>query len=117
MWFNVSEYINISMLLEVRKRTLPCYIWTILTIFCELRTIDKMQQQTRYLKASETRLYRKMLKMPWTDNMINKDVLSQAEAQRQLFTNLKKRQSPFIGHVMRKETHDRYVDRKIVEES
>ena len=43
-----------------------------------------------------------MLKMSWSDKTSNENILKQTNEKRRIITKLRKRQSKFIGHILRK---------------
>ena len=53
--------------------------------------------------------YRRMMRVPWTDKKSNEDVLKEANANRDLVIRIRKRQSTFFGHVMRREKLEHLV--------
>ncbi|KAF0750315.1 Uncharacterized protein FWK35_00037690, partial [Aphis craccivora] len=62
-----------SMDLEVRKRFLKIYIWSIALYGCETWTISAIEK--RKLEAFEMWCYRKMLRIKWIDRITNEAVL------------------------------------------
>ena len=55
------------------------------------------------IEATEMWFYRRMLRVPWTARKTNKEILEEADAQRGLMNKIRKRQTCFIGHVIRME--------------
>ena len=47
-------------------------------------------------------IYRRMLKISWTDKMSNKEVLRRANANRQLMKTIQQRSLQFFGHLVRR---------------
>ena len=76
------------------------YVWSTLTYGCETWTISK--EANKRLEAAEMWMLRRMLRIPWTARKTNEQVLQQAETERQLMKQIKKRQLNFLGHVTRK---------------
>ena len=58
-----------SMNIEVKKRLLKCYIWSVLTYGCELWTISKVMEDK--LAAAEMWFYRRMLRVSWKEGVTN----------------------------------------------
>jgi len=56
----------------------------------------------RHFEVAEMWFLRKMLKILWTENKSNQEVLNMAGVGRQLLEKLHKRQLEFFGHVMRR---------------
>src|SRR5579871_6194918 len=46
--------------------------------------------------------YRRMLRTPWTDRKRNEDVLKEINSKRQLHNHIRRRQSTFFGHILRR---------------
>ena len=57
----------------------------------------------RRLEAIEMWLWRRMLRIPWTDLKTNEEVLTLAGERRNLMNIIRKRQLRFFGHVMRRD--------------
>ena len=91
---------NINLSLETRQKVLKSYIEPILVYGCEAWTISGQLERT--LEATEMWFIRRMLRIPWTARKTNEDVLTEANHNRQLITNIRRRQAKFIGHIMRK---------------
>ena len=47
-------------------------------------------------------IYRRMLKISWTDKISNKEVLRRANANRQLMKTIQQRSLQFFGHLVRR---------------
>ena len=91
---------NNSLSIPIRMRVIQCYIEPILTYGCESWTMNTQIEKS--LMATEMWFYRRMMRIPWTAKMTNVEVLNQIETQRRLIINIRKRQSSFFGHVMRR---------------
>ena len=91
---------NKSLSLALRKQCLQTYIKPILLYGSEAWTINKATKQR--LHATEMWFLRRMMKISWTAKITNENVLKEANEKRRLITDLRKRQSKFIGHVLRK---------------
>ena len=87
-----------SLGLGVRKHLLKCYIWSVLLYGCESWTINKNIEQK--LKATEIWLWRKKIRIAWTEKLTNEVVLEKVGSQRQLLTT-SRRQWRFVGHELR----------------
>ena len=55
----------------------------------------------RKIEAVKMRLYRRMLRISWTERVTNEAVLHRAGAGRELMRAIRQRQLKFLGHVMR----------------
>jgi ribosomal 50S subunit-associated protein YjgA (DUF615 family) len=56
----------------------------------------------KQLEATEMWFWRRMLKVPWTEKITNKNILKQVNEKRKTIKELRKKQSRFIGHILRK---------------
>jgi hypothetical protein len=56
----------------------------------------------KQLEATEIWFWRRMLKVPWTDKITNEDILKQVNMKRKLIKEIRKKQSRFIRHILRK---------------
>ncbi|MGX9339094.1 hypothetical protein, partial [Pantoea dispersa] len=59
--------------LELRKKLVKCYIWSIALYGSETWTMRKMEK--KYLESFEMWCWRRMEKVKWTDRMRNYEVL------------------------------------------
>ena len=91
-----NQKINI----EVRKRVLKIYIEPILMYGSESWTITKATENK--INATEMWFLCRMLRISYTDRITNAEVLKRAAYKRAMMTNIRKRQSKFFGHVMRR---------------
>ena len=87
--------------LGVRKSLFKCYIWSVLLYGCESWTISKNMEEK--LKAVEMWLWRKMMRISWTDKLTNEAVLEKVGAERQLLNIIRRRQWKFVWHELRRE--------------
>ena len=77
------------------------YVWSTLLYGCESWTINKAAQKK--LEAMEMWMWRRMLRIAWTQRKTNVEVLSMAGTQRELIKNIRRRQLKFLGHIVRAE--------------
>ena len=83
--------------LNARKRILQCYVWSTLLYGAETWTITKVMKT--HIEAFELWAYRRMLKISWTEQVTNKEVLSRMKMQKRLFTIIQMRK--YFGHIDR----------------
>jgi len=88
--------------LEVRKRFLKIYIWSIALYGCETWTISAIEK--RKLEAFEVWCYRKMLRIKWIDRITNEAVLIRIKENKILWHTVKVRRAKMIGHLLRHES-------------
>ena len=94
-----STLTNKSISLETRKRIMRCYIWSTLLYGAETWTLTSAM--VKRLEAFEMWIYRRMLKISWTDKMSNKEVLRRANANRQLMKTIRQRLLQFFDNIHR----------------
>ena len=61
------------------------------------------KEMERKIEATELWLYRRMLKISWTERVSNERVLHRTGARREMVRKIRQRQLRFLGHVMRLE--------------
>lgn len=88
---------NIS--LDVRKRMLKTYVWSIATYGSEAWTMGVTEE--RRLEAFEAWCYRRMLKVSWRERWTNEEVFNKAEEERSFLRWIKRRRARLIGHIIR----------------
>ena len=91
---------NRRLSMQTRIRVLRCYIEPILFYGCEAWTVNKKIQSE--LEATEMWFLRRMMKIPWTAKKTNAEVLIDAGVKRSILSNIRGRQSRFLGHVLRR---------------
>jgi hypothetical protein len=95
--FNKKRTLFTSTLdLELRKKLVKCYIWSIALHGAEtwaLRAVDQ-----KHLESFEMWCWRRMEKISWTDHVRNEDVLE----QRNILHEIRKRKANRIGHILRR---------------
>ena len=89
---------NIS--IDVRKRAVKTYIWSTLLYGAEAWTIGK--EMEKRIQAMEMWIWRRMMKISWTERQTNEEVLRRVGEDRSLKMVIRKRQMKFLGHVMRR---------------
>jgi len=86
--------------LELRKKLVKCYIWSIAFYgaeTCVLRAVDQ-----NHLESFEMWCWRKMEKISWTDHVRNEEVLLRVKEQRNILHEISKRKANWIGHILRR---------------
>ena len=89
---------NIS--IDVRKRAVKTYIWSTLLYGAEAWTIGK--EMEKRIQAMEMWIWRRIMKISWTERQTNEEVLRRVGEDRSLMMVIRKRQMKFLGHVMRR---------------
>jgi len=111
--FNKKRALFISTLdLELRKKLVKCYIWSIALYGAEtwtLRAVDR-----KHLECFEMWCWRRMEKISWTDHVRNEEVLLRVKEQRNILHEIRKRKGNLIGHILRRNCLlQRFIEGKI----
>jgi len=86
--------------LELRKKLVKCYVWSIALYGAETWTLRAVDQKD--LESSEMWCWRRMEKISWTDHVRNEDVLLRVKEQRNILHEIRKRKAKWIGHMLRR---------------
>jgi hypothetical protein len=86
--------------LELRKKLVKCYVWSIALYGAEIWTLRAMDQ--KHLKSFEMWCWRRMEKISWTDHVRNEEVLLRVKEQRNILHKVRKRKATWIGHILRR---------------
>ena len=84
---------------EDHIRAIQCYIWPTLFYGAETWTITKSMLSR--LDAFEMWVYRRVLKISWTDKITNEEVLRRMGTGRAIVRQLKTRKLQYLGHLIR----------------
>jgi hypothetical protein len=99
--FNKKRALFTSTLdLELRKKLVKCYVWSIALYGAETWTLREMDQ--KQLESFEMWCWRRMEKISWTDHVRNEDVLLRVKEQRSILQEIRKRKANWIGHILRR---------------
>ena len=111
--FNKKRALFTSTLdLELRKKLVKCYIWSIALYGAETWTLGAVDQ--KHLESFELWCRRRMEKISWTDHLRNEEVLLGVKEQRNILHEIRKRKANWIGHIMhRKCLLQRIIEGKI----
>ena len=98
--FNKKRTLFTSTLdLELRKKLVKCYVWSIVLYGAETWTLRAMDQ--KHLESFEMWSWR-MEKISWTDHARNEDALLRVKEQRNILHEIRKRKANCIGHILRR---------------
>ncbi|PNF17874.1 hypothetical protein B7P43_G02249 [Cryptotermes secundus] len=86
--------------LNLRKKLVKCYIWSIALYGAETWTLRAVDQ--KHLESFEMWCWRRMEKISWTDYVRNEEVLIRVSEQRNIPHEMRKRKANWIGHVLRR---------------
>jgi hypothetical protein len=81
--------------LELRKKLVKCYIWSIALYGAETWTLWAVDQ--KHLDSFEMWCWRRMEKLSWTDHVRN-----EVKEQRNILHEISKRKANWIGHILRR---------------
>jgi hypothetical protein len=99
--FNKKRTLFTSTLdLELRKKLLKCYVWSIALYGAETWTLRAIDQ--KHMESFEMLCWRRMEKISWTDHARNEDVLLRVKEQRNILHEIRKRKAKWIGHILRR---------------
>jgi hypothetical protein len=83
--------------LNLRKKLVKCYIWSITLCGAETWTLQKVDQ--KYLESFQMWCWRRMEKISWTNRVRNEEVLHRVE-ERNIIHSIKSRKANWIGHIL-----------------
>jgi hypothetical protein len=86
--------------LELRKKLVKCYIWSIALYGDETWTLRAVDQ--KYLESSEMWCWRRMEKISCTNHVRNEEVLLRAKEQRNILHEINTRKTYWFGHILRR---------------
>jgi hypothetical protein len=99
--FNKKRTLFTSTLeLELRKKLVKCYIWSIALYGAETWTLRAVDQ--KHLESFEMWCWRRMKNISWTDHVRNEDELLRVKEQRNILHEIRKRKENWIGHILRR---------------
>jgi hypothetical protein len=84
--------------LELRKKLVKCYVWSIALYGAETWTLRAVDQKR--LESFEMWCWRRMEKISWTDHVRNEDVLLRVKEQRNILHEIRKQKANWIGHIL-----------------
>jgi hypothetical protein len=87
-----------TLALELRKKLMKCYVWSIVFYGAETWTLRAVDQ--KHLESFEMWCWRRMEKISWTDHVRNEDVLLRVKKQRNILHEIRKRKANWIGHIL-----------------
>jgi len=99
--FNKKRTLFTSTLdLELRKKLVKCYIWSIVLYGAETWTLRAVDQ--KHLESFEMWCWMRMEKISWTDHVRNEEVMLRVKGQRNILHEIRKRKANWIGHILRR---------------
>jgi hypothetical protein len=99
--FNKKKTLFTSNLdLNLRRKLVKCYIWSIAFYGAETWTLRKVDQ--KYLESFEMWCWGRMEKISWTDRVRNEEVLHRVKDERNIVHTIKRRKANWICHILRR---------------
>jgi len=96
--FNKKRALFTSTLaLELRKKLVKCYVWSIALYGAETWTLRAVDQ--KHLESFEMWCWRRMEKISLTDHVRNEEVLLRVKEQRNILHEIRKRKATWIGDI------------------
>jgi hypothetical protein len=96
--FNKKKILFTSKLdLNLRKKLMKCYIWSIALYSAETWTLRKVDQ--KYLYSFEIWCWRRMEKVSWTDRVRN-EVIHRVKEERNILHKIKRRKANWTGNIL-----------------
>jgi hypothetical protein len=86
--------------LELRKKLVKCYIWSIALYDVETWTLQEVDQ--KYLESCELCRWRRIEKISWTDRVNNEAVLHRVKEEMNILHTIRRRKANWIGHILRR---------------
>src|SRR5260221_12726989 len=68
-----------------------------------IRNLDIDERRYKRLEAFEMWVWRRILKISWTEHKTNEEVLNMVNEKRKLMETIRKRQKNWIGHILRRD--------------
>lgn len=97
-------FVRSDLSLGLRVRMVRCYVFSVLLYGCESWTLDMSLEKK--INAFEMYIYRRILRISWTQRITNEEVLNRMRKQRELMLTIKERKTRYIGHIMRGEKYE-----------
>jgi len=88
----------------MKKTLIKSCIWSVALYGPETWILGKNEE--RVINAFETRCWRRMLKIKWTDRIKNEEVFRKVKKERLFLKMLNNRRHSWIGHIIR---HNEFV--------
>jgi hypothetical protein len=89
--FNKKTLFTSKLDLELRKKLMKCYIWSIALSGVETWTLRKLDQ--KYLEGFEMWCWRRMENVSWTDRVNNEAVLHRVTEERNILHTIRRRRT------------------------
>jgi len=94
-----SDLMRGSLSLHLKKRMMKAFVWSVALYGSETWTLQK--EDIRLLEAFEIWIWRRVMKVPWTEHKTNEDILQMVETEREILDTVRSRQKRWLGHILR----------------
>jgi hypothetical protein len=84
--------------LELRKKLVKCYIWSIALYGAETGTLRAVDQ--KHMESFKMWCWRRMEKIIWTEHVRKEEVLLRGKEQRYILHEISKGKANSIGHIL-----------------
>jgi hypothetical protein len=105
--FNKKTVFTSKLDLELRKKLVKWYIWSIALYGVETWTLRKLSQM--YLESFVMWCWRRMEKISWTDRIYNEAVLHRVKEERIILHTIRRRKANWIGHILCRNCLPRHI--------
>jgi len=86
--------------LELRKKPVKCYIWSI--ALCGAETGTLLAADQKQMESFEMWCWRRIEKISWTDHVRNEEVLLRVKEKTNILHEIRRRKANWIGHILRR---------------
>jgi len=93
--------------LNLRKKLVNCYVWSIDLYGAETLTIRIVDQ--KHPGNFEVWRLRRIEKIGWTDRVRNEEVLQRVKKDRNVLHTINRRKADYIGHILRRNCFIRHA--------
>lgn len=94
-----KELLTSRLSLALKKKIVKTVIWPVLLYGCETWTLRK--DEIKRIEACEMWIWRKLMKVNWSDKRTSNEVLQLVSEQRSIVSKIVIRKKNWIGHVLR----------------
>ena len=111
--FKKSDLMRGSLSLHLKKRMVKAFVWTVALYGSE--TYGLYKKDIQRLEAFEIWIWRRMMKVPWTEHKTNEEILQMVETERKIMNTVRSRQKRWLGHILRHDSllrNDKYRGRR-----
>jgi len=96
--FNKRTLFTSTLDLELWKKLVKCYVWSITIYGAETWTLRAVDQ--KHLESFEMWCWGRMEKISWTDHVRNEEVLLRVNEQRNILHGIRKQKANWIGNIL-----------------